>query len=210
MAARVFGIGFHKTGTTSLGRALEILGYRVCGPVGYRKPDIAETLHATAYEVVDDYDAFHNNPWALIYRDLDARFPGSRFILTVRDTTKWYASVLKHFGETSVPMREVIYGAGHGAPAGNEAIYRARYERHNAEVMAHFAGRSDFAVMDLSTGAGWDVLCPLLGKAVPDEPFPHLNLAPGSSAAGGMPREEVVRRYGHLIGGLPYGKENKV
>ncbi len=26
---KVFGIGFHKTGTTSLGRALRALGYRV-------------------------------------------------------------------------------------------------------------------------------------------------------------------------------------
>ncbi|MEE2776427.1 MAG: sulfotransferase [Acidobacteriota bacterium] len=29
---KVFGIGFHKTGTSSLGAALEVLGYRVRAP----------------------------------------------------------------------------------------------------------------------------------------------------------------------------------
>ncbi|MYB38984.1 MAG: hypothetical protein F4Y26_16695 [Gammaproteobacteria bacterium] len=38
---KVFEIGFDKTGTKSLGAALGILGYRVCGPVGAKDPDIA-------------------------------------------------------------------------------------------------------------------------------------------------------------------------
>lgn len=42
--SKIFCIGFHKTGTKSLGTALDILGYRVCGPVGVKDPDIAKNV----------------------------------------------------------------------------------------------------------------------------------------------------------------------
>ena len=38
----MFGIGFHKTGTSSLGRALSMLGYRVADVQGVWDQDIAE------------------------------------------------------------------------------------------------------------------------------------------------------------------------
>jgi UDP-N-acetylmuramate-alanine ligase len=41
METKVFCIGFHKTGTTSLAVALKTLGYRVTGPNGVHDPDIA-------------------------------------------------------------------------------------------------------------------------------------------------------------------------
>jgi hypothetical protein len=203
---KVFCIGMHKTGTTSLGRALELLDYRVCGPVGYRKPDIAQTLWETARELIDDYDSFHNNPWALLYRELDQHAPGSRFVLTVRPGKDWYASMLKHFGAERTPMRELIYGTGMGAPLDNEALYLARYERHNASVVEYFAGRDDLLAVDLTAGDGWNTLCPFLGVDVPPVPFPYLNRTPDSPRAGAMTRDEVIRLHGHLIGGLPYGK----
>jgi hypothetical protein len=40
--SKVFGIGFHKTGTSSLGRALSMLGYRVADVQGVWDQDIAE------------------------------------------------------------------------------------------------------------------------------------------------------------------------
>ena len=47
---KVFGIGFHKTGKTSLGHALERLGYRVAGPQGIRCPKIARDVGGLAFE----------------------------------------------------------------------------------------------------------------------------------------------------------------
>ena len=52
MKAKVFCIGFHKTGTTSLERALEMLGYRVTGPNNTKDPDIAEKVYDLADELV--------------------------------------------------------------------------------------------------------------------------------------------------------------
>ena len=75
-------------------------------------------------------------------------------------------------------MREWIYGPGRGAPVGNESAYLARYRRHNAEVVAHFAGREErLLVLDVTAGDGWEALCGFLSLPVPVPPFPHVNRA---------------------------------
>ena len=43
-------------------------------------------------------------------------------------------------------------------------------------MQEYFAGRpDDLLVMSVTEGEGWEVLCPFLGHAVPEAPFPHLN-----------------------------------
>jgi hypothetical protein len=84
MQSKVFGIGFHKTGTTSLARALTYLGYRFTGPNGLAKPNIAKDVYQMAYSLATEFDPFQDNPWPLLYRELDERFPCSKFVLTIR------------------------------------------------------------------------------------------------------------------------------
>jgi hypothetical protein len=173
---KVFCIGFHKTGTTSLKAALKVFGYRITGPNGHGNPDIAANVETLARRLVPRYDAFQDNPWPIIYQFLDRQYPGSKFILTTRPAEKWIASIVDHFGNKTTRMREWIYGAGRGDPIGNEAVYVERYERHNREVLAHFADRpADLLVLNLATDDGWAKLCPFLGHAIPDEPFPWRN-----------------------------------
>lgn len=175
--SKVFGIGFHKTGTKSLGAALRILGYRVVGPVGTRDPDIARNALATARALSFRYDAFQDNPWPILFREMDALHPGSRFILTTRPEDEWIASVKRYFGEQASPMRGWIYGAG--SPAGNEAVYLRRYREHHDHVRAWFRDRpGDLLEMDITRGDGWERLCPFLGVPVPDTPFPAENRSP--------------------------------
>lgn len=66
--SKIFGLGFQKTGTKSLGAALDILGYRVCGPVGAKDPDIAKNVRPLIHSLVPLYDAFQDNPWPLYLR----------------------------------------------------------------------------------------------------------------------------------------------
>jgi hypothetical protein len=173
---KVFCIGFHKTGTTSLKSALKLLDYRVTGPNGRRDRDIANNVEDLARRLVPKFDAFQDNPWPVIYRFLDKEFPGSKFILTIRPTENWIASIRDHFSKGSPPMREWIYGPGRANPIGNEEIYVERYERHNREVQEYFAERSgDFIVFDLAEGDGWLKLCAFLGHPIPELPFPWRN-----------------------------------
>ena len=174
MKTKVFCIGFHKTGTTSLEVALSALGYRVTGPNGHLDPDIEKNVLTMAFELVEQYDAFQDNPWPILYKQLDARYPGSKFILTLRDSGSWIDSQVKFFGRRETPMRRLIYGVGN--PEGNEAVYVERFESHNREVQDHFRDRpDDLLVMDFANGDGWEKLCPFLGLAVPITPFPHAN-----------------------------------
>lgn len=173
---KVFCIGFHKTGTTSMEKALKLLGYRVTGGNWVRDPDVRTFALQRAMEIVPQFDAFQDNPWPMLYREMDKAFPGSKFILTVRDPQKWIASMVKNFGTDVTPMREWIYGVGKGFPKGNEELYVARYNRHNNEVLEYFRGRSDFLVVNLTEGDGWGKLCPYLGKPMPELPFPRANV----------------------------------
>jgi len=157
-------------------KALKLLGYRVTGGNWVKEEGIGEVVLERALALVRQYDAFQDNPWPILYKELDQAFPGSKFILTMRPAEKWFASMAKNFGTDRTPMREWIYGVGY--PEGNEALYVERYNRHNREVLEYFANRpQDFLVMDLAAGDGWEKLCPFLGVPLHDAPFPHANQA---------------------------------
>lgn len=171
---KVFGIGFHKTGTKTLGQALTTLGYRVKGPFGAQDPDIAKVALRRALDIARSYDAFNDNPWAILFKELDANFPGSKFILTRRAEDRWLRSQIRYFGAKSTPMREWIYGVG--APLGNEDVYLRRYRQHNAAVLSYFSRRpDDLLIMDFERKDGWAQLCGFLRTKRPGMPFPHAN-----------------------------------
>jgi len=171
---KVFVIGFHKTGTSSLGLALHALGYRVCFNLQWNNPRVIRDMRRICRDLTARYDAFEDNPWPLIFRDLHAWYPDGRFILTERETGAWYRSAVNWFGDRDTLMRRHIYGAKAGSPVGNEAIYRARYEAHNRDVRAHFEQQpAQLLIMDVTKGQGWPELCGFLGKPVPNRAFPH-------------------------------------
>jgi hypothetical protein len=171
---KIFGIGFQKTGTSSLKRALRQLGYRVATALGVHDPHIARDVYDLAFGQLDRYDAFQDNPWAILYKELDEWCPGSKFILTVRPVDKWLPSIVNHFGGTSSAMREWIYGVGD--PIGNEEIFVQRYERHNAAVLEYFESRpQDLLIFRMGEGDGWPSLCRFLDQEIPSGDFPHAN-----------------------------------
>lgn len=176
--SKIFCIGFQKTGTTSLGLALEKLGYRVCGPVGVTNPAIRYKALDWAKDLVPRYDAFEDNPWPLLYKELDALYPGSKFILTYRAPRSWIRSVRKYFGYYEAAAEVWIYDDA-GSPVDNPRRFLKTYKKHNKDVRAYFTSRArDFLEIDLtkSTDAeNWDRICAFLGHPVPHIPFPRAN-----------------------------------
>ncbi len=183
-SGKIFGIGFQKTGTSTLDVALRRLGYRALG--GFRinhpkgvaipPPVTTEKVLAVALQRAAEGDAFSDNPWPVLFREMDAAFPDARFILTHRAPERWYASVLRHFADKPSEMARWIYGVPY--PMGNEALYLQIYNAHNAAVRAHFAARpGKLLEMDFEQGHGWAELCPFLGHDVPSRPFPYENPA---------------------------------
>ncbi len=172
---KVFCIGFQKTGTTSLGKALEILGYRVCGPVGVTNPEIGARALDWAFDKIPYYDAFEDNPWPLLYRELDQACPGSKFILTTRRPRSWIRSMRKYFGDYEAAAEAWIYGDG-VTPLRHPRKCLRRYRQHNQDVRAYFAGRPhDLLEIDFGQGHGWAEICGFLNVPAPDAPFPFSN-----------------------------------
>jgi hypothetical protein len=138
--------------------------------------ELSARIDATMLErVVDRYDCFSDNPWPLLYRRLDAMFPGSRFVLTVRDTDAWLRSQVAFFGARNTRMRQWIYGFGN--PKHHADRYREVYERHVHDVRRYFAGRPDFLELDLGNDnqALGAQLWTFLGLPGAPREFPHAN-----------------------------------
>jgi hypothetical protein len=173
---KILGVGMHKTGTKSFANALRTLGYRVAGPFGVNERNTPDTMLRHALSTIEAHDAAQDNPWPFLYREIDAAYPGSKFVLTYREPDDWIDSIVRHFGGRSTPMREWVYGVGD--PLGNEDRYLEVYTRHNRAVTAYFADRPrDFMALGIRNGVGWDSLCEFLGVPEPSTPFPHQNSA---------------------------------
>ncbi|MCB0401992.1 MAG: hypothetical protein KDD41_07900 [Flavobacteriales bacterium] len=174
MKQKVFGLGFHKTGTSTLATALHKLGYQVVGQQNAHAHELISGNVRFFKELAEKYDAFEDDPWHLLYKEMDQAFPGSKFILTDRDVDAWYKSCLNHFYEDTTPIRDYMYG--NGAPKDNEVRFKEVYLKHQEEVKAYFADRpDDFLIINFTAGEGWEKLCPFLGVPVPEEPLPHAN-----------------------------------
>ncbi len=180
---KIFGIGFHKTGTTSLGRALRALGYRVHKGFSFNmqgkhvvipEPITLEKLRAVALPMVRYYSAFEDNPWPLLFKDLDAAYPGSRFILTDRDPERWYRSASRFHDGPHSPMLDFIYGQKNFEISENRAAALSRFNAHNEGVRTYFKDRpDDLLCWDLESEPSWERLCSFLDLPVPRRAFPH-------------------------------------
>lgn len=176
---KIFGIGLSKTGTNSLTQALEMMGYKIAH---YPPPDMFEVL------ATDKLDGCTDIPTALRYKTLDKKFPGSKFILTMRDRDTWLESVKDHFkrrpastlNEWGKKNRKELYG---GLTA-DKCDFSAVFDAHHADVYEYFDGRDDMLVLDLEATYKWEDLCHFLGQVAVEEnivPYPVANEKPESS-----------------------------
>ena len=183
MTQKVFCIGFPKTGTSSLAVALTTLGYSVCRrlPMLQNKlpsVDLIEQLKNKDYTKIltatKDFDAFCDNPWLLMYKEIEKKNPDCKFILTVRDENKWLTSVLNYFGNSTSEIREIIFGKS--CPINNETLYLEKYKQHNKEVKNYLKSQpSRLLVLHIDAENKFQKLSEFLGKEKQDTPYPHEN-----------------------------------
>jgi len=198
---KYFCIGRNKTGTTSLKKAFEDLGY----PVGDQA--VAEKLTDISYfkgdfspiiQYCESAQVFQDVPfsWPETYKYLDRAYPGSKFILTVRDADQWYRSITrfhaKMFGGGKVPTAEDLKHATyvrkawmydavklHGAPDEdiyNEEILKSHYQNYNEGVIEYFKDRpNDLCVINISEKESYKTFCDFLGVAPIYDTFPWEN-----------------------------------
>jgi len=184
---RIFGIGMQKTGTTSLHAALEILGFDSFHWGRGEAPRIWNEMNSFGRSnTLEQWYALSDNPIPVIYQKLDRAYPGSKFILTVRDEQDWLKSVERlwdpKYNATrwvwdTYPFTNRIHTAMYGRKDFDAPTFLARYRRHNAEVAEYFKARpGDLLTLDMDElDDQWPVLCGFLRVPVPDAPYPIAN-----------------------------------
>ena len=200
---KYFCIGRNKTGTTSLKKAFEQLGFAVGDQRG------AELLYLDHYflgnfapiiEYCLSAQVFQDMPFSApgTFKHLDNAYPGSKFILTVRDDSEqWYRSITrfhaKKYGSNGfLPTTEQLHQANyirkgapynivrlHGTPDHdpyNKEIMIAHYEKHNRDVEKYFIGReSDLLVINIAQPNDYRKFIEFLGIESPYIEFPWEN-----------------------------------
>lgn len=197
MALEIIGPGFGRTGTASLKRALEILGFGPCHHMEevFARPDQVPHWVALAEGRPVDWDAvfagFRSQvdwPGAHAWRQLAARWPEARAVLSVRDEAAWWRSfsdtigkVLAggprpeappHIAAMSVAVGRMIAEQTFGSGLDDRAAAIAALRRRTEEVRAAIPP-ARLLVFDVAEG--WEPLCRFLGVPVPEGHFPRVN-----------------------------------
>jgi hypothetical protein len=200
---KIFCVGRNKTGTTSLMKAFQDLGY----VVGDQRT--AENLYDQHYfkrefapiiAYCQSAQVFQDVPFSCphLFVALDQAFPGSKFILTVRDEAdQWYSSLTRFHAKlwgtdgappTASELRAAsyirtgwasnlmkLYGTTDAEPYHRETLI-AHYERHNAAVREYFRYRpQDLLEINVSAPDSYRAFIDFLGVRSPFDSFPWEN-----------------------------------
>ena len=192
--AKVFGIGLSRTGTTSLTQALHLLGYKA---IHFPHDSVtrAQVYHFFASELqclslalLQEADAITDTPVCCLYQALDQAYPGSKFILTVREKHSWLRSCRSFWVEQVEPYcrampaswlaqySRVVHERLYGTQEYEQETFSRAYDAYTAEVREYFRERpQDLLVLDICGGEGWSKLAPFLEVPIPEAPFPWEN-----------------------------------
>ena len=213
MALQVIGAGLGRTGTMTLKNALEMLGF---GPCHHMYEVILHPEQAGFWEraarsepvdweeVFADYRSSCDWPSCAFYKELAARYPAGKVILTLRDPHAWYKSVSNTIlpamkGPMFDPNGKQVGPPGNFAPLligektfGNnfsEEHMVAVFNRHNEEVKRTIP-RERLLVFEAAQG--WGPLCRFLGASIPAQPFPRTNSTEEFQKRASVRREQAA------------------
>jgi hypothetical protein len=192
----VIGAGFGRTGTLSLKIALEMLG---AGPCLHMLPLLDDPERATLFrraaegdpasldKALEGYRSTVDWPGTYFWRELTARHPAAKVVLTVRDPQRWYDSArgtifaaarsAPRTGDDSVVaglamLRKLIWEGTFGDRFDDREHAVRVFTEHNAAVRREVPAG---LLLEFEVAQGWPPLCDFLGVPVPDAPFPHVN-----------------------------------
>lgn len=202
---KVIGVGFGRTGTTSLKIALERLGFGPC----YHMTDIierpeliddwlpaAEGLPLDWDRVFAGYRSTVDWPGAAYWRELVEVYPDAKVILTVRDPQRWYDSAattifkpLLQLADDGLGIRMATLASPWLASLGRvlravlvDGTFDGRITDRDHAIGVFEQHIEDVTavlpadrLLVYEVAQGWGPLCDFLDVPVPDEPFPHAN-----------------------------------
>lgn len=178
--SKIFTIGLPKTGTSSVGAALEILGFPLMGdPFNSARLD---QFSRGDFSLPAEFQAFGDagiSPW---FAEFNGAYPDAKFILTVRYVEPWIDSFVATQGGRKSKgvkirgrsaMAALLQHMLDGSDSLRDRKYLcAVYEQHEREVVATIAHDR---LLVYSAEEGWRALCAFLGVPRPSVDFPREN-----------------------------------
>jgi hypothetical protein len=187
----IIGAGFGRTGTHSLGLALEKLGFGPCyNTYAVSKNPGHQELWKRAFEgkrvdwdtIFSAYKSTVEWPAVTFFDQIIQQYPHARVILTLRDPESWYESVQNtlfeamelsaHHPDPSKRGGGFVMERTFGGRYGDKEHVIEVYRKHIEHVVEVVPGER---LLQFDVRDGWKPLCDYLQKAVPDEPFPKVN-----------------------------------
>lgn len=178
----IFQVGFNKSGSTSLAKALDIFGFNVShyhlkGSESVFLHNIVNKNMSMSRDVLfgipKDMDAILDcNPImteSSIYTKLYYEHPGSKFIFLDREFNAWYISMIKHALKNHYINEDYIY---------DRDWFFEQHVRVKTEILSFFANKTNFLHLNLCEEPTWDKLCGFVNEKIPSIPFPKLNSIP--------------------------------
>lgn len=203
--SKVFCIGFGKTGTTSLEKALKDWGFKMGDQAVAEilSEDWAQRRTDRIIRFCYTADAFQDLPFGSprLYEELDIAFPNSKFILTVRDNeNQWYNSLIKFHtkmwssDKTRIPtvvdlenslyrykgwaldIKKMLYDFPN-IKLYEEQYYKKKYLDHIKSIKDYFQNRdNDLLVINVAETGSYQKLAKFLNLNVDEnDKFPWLN-----------------------------------
>lgn len=174
LEGKIFGVGLARTGTTSLYRAMGVLGIDAA-------PSSAVLLEHLDLDFLRRHDAFFDNPVPFRYRRLASLCPDARWIVTQRPLDLWLESMEWLFGPgldrldpTTRELGDRVHLDVYGTTTFDARLLTEVYERHY-DSLADWVPARPHVWLDTDEGLAWGPICELLDKPVPRRPFPHEN-----------------------------------
>ncbi|MHA1948297.1 MAG: sulfotransferase family protein [Candidatus Thorarchaeota archaeon] len=182
---KIFGLGFSKTGTSTLNHALKILGYKSC-----HYPNDSHTCNQLRdkrffLDIMKTNDALTDIQTVPFYKQFEDLYD-CKFIMTTRDKDKWLKSITNHFNyhhakapvskniNTMTEMSKFILPLVFDKPSlWSKDHFSKIYKEHLKGCRKHFENKFNYLEIDICGGEGWETLCPFLDKPIPKRQFPH-------------------------------------
>lgn len=199
---KIFGIGLSRTGTTSLHLALIILGK---ASVHYPSSAVSRWMYGNfKQDALSDFDACSDIPVAIYFRELDKRYPGSKFILTTRDEQGWLDSTREWWSNTppsskNTIFRDMVRLAAYGSANHCDDRFLRRYREHLNQVRDYFSRTSGALLeLDISERDKWGKLSEFLNVRKPGIDYPHARL-PHLGEFQSVPRADLPAKRDKLM-----------
>lgn len=212
-SGKIFVVGLSRTGTTSLHLALVVLGRP---SVHYPSSAVVRWMYGKfERDELSDFEACSDIPVAIYFRELDRRYPGSKFILTTRDERSWLDSTRAWWANTppsdrSTLLRDMVRLAAYGSATYCEDRFLRRYREHLSQVREYFSGRAPSLLeLDVAAEDKWRKLSRFLDVPEPVIKYPHAR-SPRLGEFRVVRREDLIEKREKLLIALTSGKPSAI